>query len=310
MTPSTAASAGHRGPRLLSWLQDSQRHPEQSLLQDTQLRVWAGFRIGIFQAVTHENDARSCSENPAISMILKGRTRTRLRSHGEQFDLSPGPDTIGLFAPHRDVSYQRWECEVGAERMMVELDLSDIELAHDMDALRPARRSLRQNLAFRDAQLASLMRLVAQEVRQGSPHGTLYANSLSLGLSAYLFTHHGSGGPAAARERGRLATEQKARVVEFVQQELSHDLSLGDLAAAVGVSRFHFVRLFKNSFGITPYRYVIDQRIAAAQRLLRETSQPLAEIANATGFSSQSHLCTAMRRSVGITPGEWRRSTS
>jgi AraC family transcriptional regulator len=310
MTLSPAASALVREPRQLSWLRDIEHPPEPCMLQASQLRAWAGFRVGIFQAVTYRLDKRSVNEHPALSMILKGRTRSHMCSHGEEFDLSPGPDTIGVFAPHRDIRYQRWECEVGAERMSVELDFSDLELAGDMESMLPPRRTLRQNLALRDAQLASLMRLVAQEVRAGSPHGALYATSLSLGLAAYLFSHHGSGGRAPARERGRLTAAQKTRVVDLVQRKLAEDLDLADLAAAAGVSRFHFLRLFKNTFGVTPYRFVIDRRIEVARRLLVETNQPLADIAAAAGFSSQSHFCTAIRRNLGITPGQLRRASS
>jgi AraC family transcriptional regulator len=93
-----------------------------------------------------------------------------------------------------------------------------------------------------------------------------------------------------------------------VQQRLAEDIALDDLAAAAGVGRFHFLRLFKNSLGITPHRFVMDQRLAAARKLLAETDQRLADVAASAGFSSQSHLCTTMRRRLGVTPKQWRRS--
>ena len=111
------------------------------------------------------------------------------------------------------------------------------------------------------------------------------------------------------RERGRLTASQKSRVLDVVQQRLAEDIALDDLAAAAGVSRFHFLRLFKNTLGITPHRFVMDQRLAAARKLLADTDQRLADVAAGTGFSSQSHLCTTMRRRLGVTPKQWRRST-
>jgi AraC family transcriptional regulator len=53
----------------------------------------------------------------------------------------------------------------------------------------------------------------------------------------------------------------------------------------------------------------MDQRLAAARKLLTDTNQRLTDIAASTGFSSQSHLCTTMRRRLGVTPKHWRRST-
>jgi AraC family transcriptional regulator len=105
-----------------------------------------------------------------------------------------------------------------------------------------------------------------------------------------------------------LTAGQRARVIELVQQRLSGELSLDDLAAAAGLSRFHFLRRFKNTLGVTPLRFVLEQRTAAARQLLEDTSLSLAEVASSVGFSSQSHLCVAMRRFSGLTPGQWRRA--
>lgn len=280
--------------------------PEPSLLQPSQYSAWAGFRIGIFEAATHRVSRTVESPFAVAAMILKGRTRTYLHSRGTTCDLSPTRDNIGLFGPQLDVAYSRWNCEPGAERLMVELDFGELEREGDLSALIPIRRSVRQDLTLRDAHLASLLRLMGDEVRRGSPHGHLYATSLSLTLAAYLCTHHAEGGAAPARERGRLSAAQKSRVTEYIRAHLASDLELADLAQQAGVSRFHFLRLFKGSFGITPHRYVLDQRLAAARCMLQETRRPIAEIAQETGFSSQSHLSSAMRRDTGLSPAAWR----
>ena len=293
-------------PQSLSWLSDRTAPYEPSLLRPSQVSAWAGFRVGLFEAQTTElKDQRG--EHAALGMILKGRTRARIVSRGDDCDFSPGADSVGLFAPQFDVAWTRWDCEPGAERMVVELDFTELERGGDLAAMLPARRELRQDLTLRDRHLAAMMRLIADEVRAGSPHGAMYATSLSLALASYLFNHHGGGGREVPRERGALSAVQKARVLDLVQRRLADDLPLEDLAAAAGVSRFHFLRLFKNSLGTTPHRFVLEQRLAAARQLLEGTPMPLAEIAAVTGFSSQSHLGTAMRRRFGMAPGQWRR---
>jgi AraC family transcriptional regulator len=289
-----------------SCLRDAARH-EPSLLHTSQAAAWAGFRLGIFRAGTLEVTAQQ-GEHPVVAMILKGRTRGRIVSRGDDCDFSPGPDSVGLFGPRFEVDWSRWEAEPGAERMVVELDFSGLERAGDLEAMLPARRELQQNLTLQDRELATLMRLVAAEVRQGSPHGALYASSLSLGLAAYLFGQHASGGHPRSRERGTLTAAQKRAVLELVEQRLGEELSLDELAGAAGVSRYHFLRLFKNSLGVTPHRFVLDRRVAAARQLLETTRLPLAEIAAATGFASQSHMSTTMRRHLGLPPGMWRRT--
>jgi AraC family transcriptional regulator len=293
--------------RRLSWLRDPRAGYEPLLLHVAQTSAWAGFRVGIFQAQTTELRHQR-GEHAALGMILKGRTRARIVSRGEDCDFSPGADSVGVFAPHFEVDWTRWECEPGAERMMVELDLANLSRHGDLEAMLPERRVLSQNLTLSDPRLATMMRLIGDEVREGSPHGALYATSLSLALAAYVFNHHGQGGSARLRERAGLSTVQKQRVLELIDRCLADDIRLEDLAAAAGVSRFHFVRLFRNTLGITPHQFVLAQRVAAARRLLVETGLSLADIAAATGFSSQSHLSTTMRRQLGVTPGQWRRS--
>jgi AraC family transcriptional regulator len=305
MQPNSDSTLTER--RQMSWLRRPAPAGEAALLRESQIAAWGGFRLGIFAAASVELTEQH-GEHPAVGMILHGRTRARIRSRGQECDFSPGPDSVGLFGPQFDVSWTRWDCEPGAERMMIELDLSDLEHAGDLELMLPPRRTLRQDLTLRDERLGSIMRLIADEVRHGSQHGALYATSLSLGLASYLFNEHGSGGRGAPRESGKLGVAQKARILELVQQRLAEDLSLEELALAAGISRFHFLRLFKNTFGMTPHRFIMEQRIGSARLMLEETSLPIAEIAATTGFSSQSHLCTAMRRSLGLTPGQWRRS--
>lgn len=264
-----------------------------------------GFRVDISRAVSHV--ATVSAPFASIAMVLKGRTRARIISCGEDCDISPGPNSVGLFGPQLNIDRARWECEPGAERLAIGLDFSVLERAGDLETMLPPRRELRQDMTLIDPQLASMMRLIATEVRRSSPHGALYANSLSLALAAYLLNQHAIGGRVTPRERGALRARQKTAVLDLIQDRLSGNLDLDDMAAAAGVSRFHFLRLFKNTFGVTPHRFVLDRRIEAAARLLEHTTLSLVEVAAQTGFSSQSHLGSAMQRCLGRTPGQYRR---
>jgi transcriptional regulator GlxA family with amidase domain len=70
----------------------------------------------------------------------------------------------------------------------------------------------------------------------------------------------------------------------------------------------HFAREFKHSAGVTPHRYLIQERIEQAQQMLAQTDLSLAEIAYAVGFSDQGHLARHFRALLGTTPREFRRS--
>jgi AraC-like DNA-binding protein len=103
----------------------------------------------------------------------------------------------------------------------------------------------------------------------------------------------------------RLSASQLKQVIEYVEQNLPRPITLLSLASAMGISLAHFCKLFKNTTGCTPYRYITECRVERAQTLL-ESGQPLIAIAHEVGFNSQSHLTTQFKRIVGLTPGQYR----
>ncbi len=98
-------------------------------------------------------------------------------------------------------------------------------------------------------------------------------------------------------------------VLSFVDANLDANLSIETLAGLSGVLTHQFVRAFKRKVGEPPHQYVMARRIDAARTLLRTTEHPIAEIAYATGFSSQSHMTTTFRRELGLTPAQMRSET-
>lgn len=107
------------------------------------------------------------------------------------------------------------------------------------------------------------------------------------------------------RFRGGLAPAIRRRIADEIDAHLDQPLRLGALANSAGLSVWHFQRMFSQSFGISPQRWITRRRIARARDLLRAGGAP-AEIAAACGFASQSHLNRSFRAETGLTPGAWR----
>jgi AraC-like DNA-binding protein len=85
----------------------------------------------------------------------------------------------------------------------------------------------------------------------------------------------------------------------------THEISLDDLAAAAGLSKFHFLRLFAARLGTTPHRYQLLLRVIHAKRLLRGGVE-IAEVALRSGFFDQSHFTRCFHEIVGVTPGRYQ----
>src|ERR1700722_15200258 len=68
--------------------------------------------------------------------------------------------------------------------------------------------------------------------------------------------------------RGGLSGRQLRRVKEFVDVHMSREIGISELATLVGLSQFHFIRAFKHSVGLSPYQYVLSERISVAKEML------------------------------------------
>ncbi len=109
------------------------------------------------------------------------------------------------------------------------------------------------------------------------------------------------------KRRGGLSPAALRRVELFVEANLDGPLRLDELARRAGLSKFHFAHAFKASVGTTPRAYAENRRIERAKQLLRESPLPLASIALAVGFGTQSRFTTVFRRATGMTPARFRR---
>jgi AraC family transcriptional regulator len=107
---------------------------------------------------------------------------------------------------------------------------------------------------------------------------------------------------------GKLPDRGIARVADYIEASIDQDLRLTSLASVAAMSVYHFARCFKETVGMSPHAYVLSRRIIRARAMLSRSETGLAHVALACGFSSQAHFTTAFRRSLGVTPGEYRRS--
>lgn len=100
-----------------------------------------------------------------------------------------------------------------------------------------------------------------------------------------------------------LSPAQRRRVEDFIDAHLGEPIGVAEMAAAAGLSPWHFARRFRAGAGVAPHGYLVRRRMDRARELIADGELPLAAIALASGFSSQAHMTTAFRRHLGRTPG-------
>lgn len=112
--------------------------------------------------------------------------------------------------------------------------------------------------------------------------------------------------PVPSSPRGGLPPGILRSLRRHIEDQLDKNLPVAALAAIAGLSPTHFSRAFKNSTGVAPHHYLTRQRVEKAARLLIESELSMAEIAQAVGFSDQSHFTRCFTRLIGTTPGAYR----
>ncbi len=135
----------------------------------------------------------------------------------------------------------------------------------------------------------------------------LFVDSVALAVAVHVVTTYGHLQPRTPRARGGLAPWQRRRAAELIDAHLDAHITIAQLARACGLSSSHFVRAFKASLGVTPYRWLLERRIDRARDLLTRTTMSTADVALACGFANQSHFTRTFCALTGSPPARWRR---
>jgi AraC-like DNA-binding protein len=111
--------------------------------------------------------------------------------------------------------------------------------------------------------------------------------------------------PQPARFGPQHPAVRKARAC--LEARFAENISLGELAAEAGLSKFHLARSFTQAVGVPPHRYQTLLRVSAARRMLA-CGDSLKRASEASGFADEAHLTRWFKRELGVPPGAWRRA--
>lgn len=157
-----------------------------------------------------------------------------------------------------------------------------------------------------DPQLSRICQALEYEARMGGESGRAFSDALATALAARLLTVYSAAPFLPSQYRGGLPRYALRLAIDYMQAHLDEDVRLSDLASLVHLSSYHFARLFRQSMGVAPHRYLLEQRVERAKALLADRTLTIAGVAAALGFQSQSHFTSVFRRIAGCTPKQYR----
>jgi AraC family transcriptional regulator len=226
-----------------------------------------------------------------INARLDGFTHRGLQSSG---DLSVVPAGVT----------GRWDMGEAADALLLRVAPSLVADVAASLGLPPSRSTLVAALVVREPHIVHLGHVLKAERESGYASGRVFAESIGSAVAARLLCRQVNLSLEASLPYRELPKWRLRTVREYIDAHLDKDLSLAELAQVAGFSVSHFKPLFKRAVGVPVHRYVVEQRVERARRLLLQGGRSMADIALEAGFTHQSHMARWVRRVLGITPAE------
>jgi AraC family transcriptional regulator len=159
---------------------------------------------------------------------------------------------------------------------------------------------------FVDHRIEHIARALLTESEEGFLSGRLYGESLALALACRLIARFSAQASRPQHFTQGLPRWRLNRALEYIHDQIDHDLTLNDVAQAAGLSEFYFCRLFKQNMAMTPHQYIVQQRLNLARTLLTDPRISIKVICRMVGFSNQGHFSALFKRATGLSPKAYR----
>ena len=243
---------------------------------------------------------------PAVVVQLRLASRFEDRPWNAAGAAAPARPGEAVIYDLRQALRQRVERPLHVVHAYISLAAVDA-VAQDIEASWSGQIACRSGEAVDDPAMRHICAAMLPVV-SGPLGESLLFDQLGLALATHVAEAYGGMRPMPPPMRSGLAPWQVRRAKAVLGDDLTAKISLENVARECRLSASHFCRAFRQSVGASPHRWLTHRRIEAAQSLLRDGRQALAEVALACGFADQAHFTRVFTRAVGASPGAWRRA--
>lgn len=205
---------------------------------------------------------------------------------------------VGLCPMHTSQAL-RWDRDANVILLNLEPELLTRNAVEVLDT---DQYEMLPHLITQDALIHQIGLGLKAQLNTNGSDSHLYAESAATFLAVHLLQNYTTRKSSIREYEGGLPQKKLKQAVDYIQDNLAREISLNELANELGISRYYFCRLFKQSIGLSPHQYVIQQRVERAEQLLLQGEMSIADVAQVCGFAHQSHLTRHFKRLTGVTP--------
>jgi len=192
----------------------------------------------------------------------------------------------------------RWE-EAG-ELLVIALE-SDLINKVAPEAVKGKNFELIPAQGEQDGLVTNIALAFKEELESGGRGGELYRDTLTNALVARLLRNY-SATSVVDESKGGLDKRKLKLVLDYIQTHITEEITLAQMSQIADLSPFHFSRIFKESVGVSPNRYVNQCRVEKAKRLLEQQQISISQVSAACGYSNPSYFIRQFRKIMGVTP--------
>jgi AraC family transcriptional regulator len=214
---------------------------------------------------------------------------------------------IEIYPAHLPVSAQSGSTGRAIDWLQCHLEPTFLaQIAHE--SVNPDRVALLHTPKKADLLIQQIGLALKASLEEDGGGDRFYADAMATALAAHLLRYYSTRNHQFQEYEDGLSKQKLKQAIEYIQEHLGENLSLSDIANELGMSQYHFCRLFKQSTGMSPHQYLIRQRVERAKHLLQQPERSIAAIAAECGFANQSHFAKYFRQHTGMNPNQFRKA--
>ena len=264
-----------------------------------------GWRSLLLRHYVHDTNAEEFEipsrPEQTIALVTPGSTLLELKARNRWLQANHVCGNI-VMVPPGEGGQLRWRGVEHHETLHLHIPAATMVAAlEDLRESGTGTKAFPRSLSSPDPLVVACVRSLERAIREGVHD--LYADSAAHFLARHLLARHATD---ARRHSYPDEHARLARVEDYLRSHLSNQLSLSDLAKVASCSTFQLIRFCNSQWGETPFRRLTRLRMERARELLRHSDASIIAISLECGYGNAAHFATAFRRSVGMSPSDYR----